>query len=103
MPQRFEKFWKLYPRRAGKPAALRAFKGAVKRSGVAPIQEGFVRWETFWRVNGTPEEFIPYPATWLNQERYNDPTPQVTSEQGALDVAKALFDQYTAEEAEAAS
>ena len=101
--ERFERFWQLYPRRAGKPAAKRAFKGAVKRSGLAAIQEGFVTWETFWRVNGTPEEFIPYPATWLNQERYNDPTPQVTSEQGALDVAKALFDQYQAEEAVAAT
>lgn len=101
--ERFEKFWQLYPRRGGKPAAKRAFKGALKRSGLPAIQEGFVRWSAFWRINGTPEEFIPYPATWLNQERYNDPTPQVTSEQGALDVAKALFDQYQAEEAVAAT
>lgn len=98
--ERFEKFWKVYPRRAGKPAAKRAFKGAVKRSGVAAIQTGFLKWEAFWRINGTPEEFIPYPATWLNQERYNDEPPQITSESAALDIAKELYAQYEAEESE---
>ncbi len=100
--ERFERFWKRYPRRAGKPAAKRAWKSALKRSPLDEIQAGFLAWETFWTENRTPEEFIPYPATWLNQERYNDTPPAVESTQGALDVAKALFEQYESEE-EAAS
>lgn len=97
--ERFERFWKRYPRRAGKPAAKRAWKSALKRSQLDEIQTGFLAWETFWTENRTPEEFIPYPATWLNQERYNDTPPAVESTQGALDVAKALFEQYESEEA----
>ena len=97
--ERFERFWTRYPRAAGKPAARKAFKGAVKRSGLEPIQAGFKTWVVFWAENHTPEEFIPYPATWLNQERYNDEPPATESEQGALDIAKALFEQYEAEEA----
>lgn len=98
--ERFERFWGRYPRPAGKPAARKAFKSRVKtHEQLRAVQAGFVRWEEFWRENSTPENFVPYPATWLNQERYHDPVPTVESAQGALDVAKSLFEQYESEEA----
>lgn len=72
-PQRtrdFEQFWAAYPRKVGKKAAEKAFNGvdipvetlvsAIKR------QECSDQWT---RDNG---KYIPNPATWLNQGRWED-------------------------------
>lgn len=97
--ERFDRFWSRYPRAVGKPAARKAFKSAVKRSGLEAIQQGYRAWEAFWRDGKVPEQFIPHPATWLNQERYNDAPPAITTLDVTLDVAKRLFEKYEAEEA----
>jgi len=94
--ERFPSFWTTYPRKVGKPAAERAFKAAVKRSGLTPIQHGFIRWRDFWDDNQIPEQFIPHPATWLNQERYNDKPPAGAAD--ALTAAQTLYAKYAAEE-----
>lgn len=69
----FEKFWGAYPRHTAKAEARKAFVklnpnsdlletmlAAVKR------QQGSEQWS---RDNG---KYIPYPATWLNQRRWED-------------------------------
>lgn len=71
--QRFESFWKAYPRKVGKGAARKLWKR------IHPTQELFEKMmaalETakcsrqWTKDNG---EFIPHPATWLNQERWED-------------------------------
>lgn len=71
--QRFEELWKAYPRRVGKQAALTAFKK------IKPTAELFTRilaaigaarrTEQWQRENG---RYIPNPATWLNQGRWDD-------------------------------
>ncbi len=63
-------FWTAYPRRVGKPAALRAWK-AVRpqcQATVDAISDGLERWRESW----TEPRFIPHPATWLNQRRWED-------------------------------
>jgi hypothetical protein len=71
----FDDFWTVYPRKVGKPAARRAWNGAVKRAAVIDIAEGLRRWVEHWRAENRPE-FIPHPSTWLNQDRWDDePTP----------------------------
>jgi hypothetical protein len=71
--ERFDRFWAAYPKKAGKPDALRAWRSkqpdeATTERMIAAIAEHARAHE--W----TPERkrFIPYPATWLNQERWND-------------------------------
>lgn len=84
----FDVFWKAYPRKVAKPAALRSFK-KVLASGItldtllAAItkQKKSQQWA---KDNG---QFIPHPATWLNQERWNDTmeaTPTQSCIQGGL-------------------
>jgi len=69
-PDRFEEFWSLYPRKAGKQAARLKFAQAVKRADVELIVEGARR---FANDPNLPEaQFIPHPTTWLNQGRWED-------------------------------
>lgn len=67
----FNKFWQLYPRKKSKPNALTAWK-KVKPLEYAKIFESlpmFVKSEEWTKSNG---KYIPYPASWLNQQCWND-------------------------------
>jgi len=66
----FEIFWKLYPRKVGKPKAFSSFKKAVKSNESQLIIDSLKNHLTIW--SGQEIEYIPHPTTWLNQERYND-------------------------------
>lgn len=70
----FEDFWTVYPRRVGKPNARKAFARALPKTTVAAMADGLRGWCAWWSARGDPE-FIPHPATWLNQERWNDQPP----------------------------
>jgi hypothetical protein len=66
----FAEFWKLYPRRIGKGAAEKSWQKAVKVAPVDVILAGARNY-----VWPTDPQFIPHPATWLNQHRWNDEPP----------------------------
>lgn len=68
----FELLWPDYPRKVGKPAALRAWR-AIKpqnQETFDAIDAGLSRWVSEWR--GVDKRYIPHPATWLNQRRWED-------------------------------
>lgn len=73
----FETFWKAYPKKIGKGAALNAWK-KNGRPGLEIIlravedQKQSVQWK---KDNG---QFIPLPTTWLNQARWGDELPKNT-------------------------
>ena len=71
--ERFELLWQAYPRKEAKPAAKKAFR---KLKPSQELTERMIRAVELWkrsdqwqRDNG---QYIPYPATWLNNERWND-------------------------------
>ena len=66
--EQFEAWWKIYPRKAGKGDARKAFASAVKRG--ASVGE-LTRAVSEQRWNPDPQ-FIPHGATWLNGERWQD-------------------------------
>ena len=73
----FETFWKIYPNKQGKPAARRAWAkipGADQH--LAEILAGVERWKTC--AQWSDPQYIPYPAKFLNQQRYNDQPPAGT-------------------------
>lgn len=83
----FDRWWNAYPRKVGKPTAERAFAKATKNMNEwreHPVFVGTHRWMRFWQDSGTDIQFIPHPATFLNQQRYNDtpPAPQRKPETG---------------------
>lgn len=68
----FEDFWKLYPKKVGKIAAKKAFTKASRAASIEEIQKAVLAQSesSQWRrENG---QFIPNPATWLNQGRWDD-------------------------------
>lgn len=70
----FDEFWKLYPRRVGRAPAERALRQALKRKVLLDeILSGLTRWVAYWNTENTETKFVPYPATWLNQRRWEDP------------------------------
>lgn len=66
----FETFWKAYPRKVGKDAARRAFaKVKVPVETLVAAVEAQKSSPQWTKDNG---QFIPNPATWLNQGRWED-------------------------------
>jgi len=74
----FNRFWEHYPRKVGKPAAKRAMKAKYGAVNSRLIAEGTVAWADYWVGSQTAEQFIPHPATFLNQDRWLDRIPAIT-------------------------
>jgi hypothetical protein len=73
-PDRFDEFWKVYPKKAGKPAAQKAWAKAVKRAPAQTIIDGARRY-AHWLSQGGPKDFRPipkFPQGWLNDDRWDD-------------------------------
>ena len=66
----FLQFWASYPKKVGKDAALRTW-----RTKKPPLDKclATLRWQIIsdqWKKEGG--QYIPMPATWINQGRWND-------------------------------
>lgn len=69
----FGAWWKIYPRRIAKPAALKAWKARSKDKTLPALEDLLdVTRRYAASVQSKDQEFIPYPATWLNQHRWED-------------------------------
>lgn len=78
----FNLFWRSYPRRVNKPAAIKAWNNikpdeplllkmlsAIKKQSIAE------NWKDAKRI-----KFIPHPSSWLNGERWNDEVTVIYTE-----------------------
>lgn len=66
----FEEFWSSYPRKVSKPDALRAWKNL--KPDLDAVLLGLKRWKACEQWTKDGGKFIPYPATWLNRQGWND-------------------------------
>lgn len=75
----FEKFWAAYPKKVGKDAARKAFgkRDPALVGQMVQALEWQLQREQWQREDG---RFIPNPATWLNQGRWEDSRPGDTTE-----------------------
>jgi hypothetical protein len=73
----FAEFYGAYPRKKGRPSALKAWKAALE-TGNDPqeIIAAAVRFRDDPERKSTQIRFTPYPAKWLNDERYLDEPEQ---------------------------
>lgn len=84
----FEQFWEAYPRKVGKGAALKAFEKAVKKTSAEVILAAIAT----WIQKPLPEmQYIPHPATWLNQERWQDDVNAVATSKNASSIAADIM------------
>ena len=76
--KRFDEFWRAYPNKVGKGAAVKAW-GRIKPNAelhgkILEALERAKQCDQWQRDNG---RYIPHPTTWLNQGRWDDePMPQ---------------------------
>lgn len=69
----FLEFWKAYPKKKAKGSALKAWKKlSPSKELFKTIFQAVETQKTWpdWKKDGG--QFIPYPATWLNQRRWED-------------------------------
>lgn len=68
----FLTFWETYPRKVGKKAALKAWNKANDKPELSAILAAIKNQANSpnWKKDGG--KFIPHPATWLNQGRWDD-------------------------------
>lgn len=64
--------YQAYPRKVGRPSALRAIQRAISLHGYEHVLKRTQEFTTAWQRSGKSLEYIPYPTTFFNQERYND-------------------------------
>lgn len=72
--QSFDEWWEVWPKKVAKGAARTAYKSAMKKTthdNLMACTRAAVR---IWERDRTEKKFIPFPATWLNQERWEDET-----------------------------
>lgn len=82
----FERFWAVYPKKVGKEAARRAFaKVRVPTESLIAAVEAQKRSLQWGKENG---RFIPNPATWLNQGRWEDEVTEATGSNPFLDILR---------------
>lgn len=82
-------FWPKYPRRVAKKAALKAYFKARAEASCEKITAGLARAKLGWAQRQTEIQFIPHPATWLNQGRYDDELAP-TADNGSIDEIMGL-------------
>ena len=75
-PQRgdgFEEFWKIYPRKTGKQAALKSWSKLNPDTELKQRIMKAVEYQKTWdQWNRDGGQYIPNPSTWLNQHRWED-------------------------------
>lgn len=72
-PPGFVEFWSAYPRKTAKPQAAKAFARLKPDTALLQRMLAAVADQTTWpQWTKDGGEFIPHPATWLNNRRWED-------------------------------
>ena len=67
----FQDFYSLYPRKMGRKEAERSWN-RLTPAQQAECLEAMPNYLKYWKIKQTQKDYIPYPATFLNQERWTD-------------------------------
>lgn len=74
----FETFYQRYPRKEGKKSAEKAWLKLDNPTREKAIT-GLDKRNLFWKRERTQKQYIPMPAVWLNQKRWEDEFEEVQS------------------------
>ena len=76
MGERFDRFWASYPNKTGKQAALKTWSKLKPSAELTESILAAVEYQKTWdRWTKDGGRYIPNPATWLNQGRWEDEPP----------------------------
>ena len=71
----FQEFWNIYPRKVGKSAARRVWKRIKNKPEVLIQIADALQWQ-MKQESWQNDKFIPHPATYLSQGRWEDEPPK---------------------------
>ena len=91
----FASFWSTYPKKVGRKAALKAWRQAKDRPPIETVLAAIERAKGSeqWRKDGG--QYIPNPATWINQGRWDDGVVEVDAPRMRCSRCKAPADDLT--------
>lgn len=84
----FAEFWELYPRHIAKLKAERAWRRLPYRDRLEALS-ALVHWRKLWLWRDELQ-YTPYPASWLNGERWTDELPREFMQKHASHVAVTI-------------
>lgn len=64
--------YEAYPKKVGKPDAMKAIKRALRRCPFDKILEQTKKFCLIITESGKDLKYVPNPSTWFNQDRFND-------------------------------
>jgi hypothetical protein len=67
----FNEFWSIYPRKVSKRVAEKAWLKLSNQEQLDALQ-ALPNHIEYWKLRNTETEYIPHPATWINQGRWED-------------------------------
>ena len=67
----FSDFYKLYPNKKGKENA-RVMWSRLTEKERELAHAGLIRYIAYWKQKAIEKQFLPHPATWLHQKRWED-------------------------------
>ena len=74
----FETFWKAYPNRKAKVKAFEAWERSTDKPSLAEILTSIESQKKSHEWTKDAGQFIPHPATWINQGRWDDQNIAIT-------------------------
>lgn len=74
----FDEWWNEQTRKEGKGNARKSYASALSKTDAASLLAGWIRSKTQYEREGRARDKYPLPATWLNQERWEDDYADVT-------------------------
>lgn len=75
----FEAFWQAYPRKVAKQKARLKYEIARRSASADELLNAALRYaNAFFEAEPDEKKFIPYPAAWLHQGRWQDEDIEVT-------------------------
>lgn len=97
----FSEFWRIATRKTGKGAARRAHAKALTRTGPENLAGAWQQANAAW-ATWPDKSLVPHPATWLNQERWDDqpPAPHANGTRSKTLAALALAAQLEQDDAD---
>jgi len=83
----FDRFWSVYPRKVAKPKARLAWAKAIRERdfpGIEALLAAVERHKASDQWQRDDGRYIPYPASWLNGQRWSDELPAAGSDAGLI-------------------
>ncbi|WP_222184766.1 YdaU family protein [Geminicoccus harenae] len=71
----FEVWWQAHPRKIGRRATLEAYQRARAEAETDGLLAAVKAAAAAWKAEDTQDRFIPHPANWLEQRRWQDVAP----------------------------